>query len=316
MPVFLAPWFTRLYFALILAFGSLMLHWPNPIPTAPLQAVIGITACFVLACLLLDALQRYRIHELFGLLLVSGLYGLGSLALIHGESAQSDLPYQLVGEALGGQTVIGLGAITLLLWGGKAHSRLQQGLVILIGVMVGILAALQSQLSASNGIAVLLLMGIGLVFVLAAHALAQRYGTTEADSLLLTRGQMALVLGLGLGVLLLHPQGITPFSAVVLALLTAYILLILRVQRRKKAAPLLSHALPLSPVNIYTILKGGLWLLLGVAIGAIISQQAETALLTQLLQSVYLAIGLTWLPAISFVMGIRGVQRQSRHWGH
>lgn len=312
MPAFLPPWFTRFYLAILLSFTSGLLL--GPIPTDIPQTFLRLLACGLLATALLDLLQRYHVHELYGVLLAAGSFGLGIMLLNAPEGATAELAYQLTGESLGRQMLNGLIALGIFLFAGREMSGVKVGLgtgAIFGAALLGGINAAQTGASLPE---MLLMAGAGLVGVSLSFALARRYGTHNAEALLLTRPQGITLLLIGAGLMLLHLESLSVFAVGVMGALAAFILLILRFQRRRKALPLLAEALPLTTPTIIRLALLIVGIGFGLTAGYALAPHFKALELHAVLQAVYIAIGLSWLPAISFVMGIRGFQRQSRHW--
>ncbi|MBZ0292828.1 MAG: hypothetical protein K8L99_09735, partial [Anaerolineae bacterium] len=106
-------WLMRGLLAALLLFGGEVLLWPNPTAYDLLDWLLRGAGYLALSALLLDWMARYHVHELFGLLVLTGVYGL--LAGLLFGSAALDLPYRMVTLALGAYTALGLGAWLVLL---------------------------------------------------------------------------------------------------------------------------------------------------------------------------------------------------------
>ncbi len=74
----------RLLLAALLAFGSEIGVWTMPTTRSPLDWALLVIGYVALSALLLEIAARYRLRDIFGLMMLAGLYGmLNGLILTH-----------------------------------------------------------------------------------------------------------------------------------------------------------------------------------------------------------------------------------------
>src|SRR5258708_776960 len=92
--------------ALLLMFGSEILVWTNPAGRPILEWLLLIPGYVALSAVLLDFTVRYRIRDLFGVLLLAGIYSLSSALILNPASTLTDLPRTLVTRVMGAHGLI------------------------------------------------------------------------------------------------------------------------------------------------------------------------------------------------------------------
>lgn len=125
---------SRLLFGLLLLFGSEILVWTNPPGRALTDWLLIIPAYLALSAVLLDFTVRYRVRDLFGLLVFTGLYGLIAALVINPASTLIDMPRTLFTRIMGAHALLGteMFALFLALTGGRRRLRgLLAGCVVL-----------------------------------------------------------------------------------------------------------------------------------------------------------------------------------------
>lgn len=111
--------------ALLLAFGSEILVWTNPSGRPFLEWLLLIPGYLVLSAILLDFIVRYRVRDLFGALLLTGIYALAGALILNPASTLNDMPRTLVTRIMGAHALIAAEMIGLflVLTGGSSQAR-------------------------------------------------------------------------------------------------------------------------------------------------------------------------------------------------
>jgi hypothetical protein len=132
-------WGLRLILGVILMTLAELVMWPNPPARAPFDWPVVLVLYVALAAILMDLTVRFQAHGIATILLVSGLCGLVSGAMIN-RSTFSALPYSLIAQGLGLQT--GAMLFGLLLYvsilRGKQVNAVQIAAAIALGALWGI----------------------------------------------------------------------------------------------------------------------------------------------------------------------------------
>lgn len=132
-------WGLRLILGVILLTLSELVMWQNPpahgLADWPLLLILYIG----LASIMMDLVVRFQAHDLPELLLISGLYGMVSSAIIS-HSAFDNLPYSFIIRGLSLQTGAGLYGLMLFIWvmRGKSPDPIRIGAAAGIGILWGI----------------------------------------------------------------------------------------------------------------------------------------------------------------------------------
>ena len=77
-----AIWFYRLLLAVLLLFGSEFLVWLNPFQRPLTDWLLLGVGYLALACLLLDLAVRFRLRNLYDVMVLAAIYGLLSSLLL------------------------------------------------------------------------------------------------------------------------------------------------------------------------------------------------------------------------------------------
>ncbi len=105
----------RLLLAILLFFGSEILVWTNPPGRALTDWLLIIPAYVALSAVLLDFTVRYRVRDLFGLLVLTGLYSLMAALVINPASTLIDMPRTLFTRIMGAHAFLGTEMFALFL---------------------------------------------------------------------------------------------------------------------------------------------------------------------------------------------------------
>ncbi len=322
-------WATRALVGLALLYCSEVLGWSSdPLAlTAGAWAARGLIT-LVIAALVLDLMARFGVGELFGLLVLAGLYGLLNGALITG-SAFSALPLSLLTRPLGLHTLGGgLLALLLLAWllDGRGFVAWRAAMLAGVGVLWGVWVRWYPLLPANDfpvpGLATALALAAGGIAVL---------GLLLAGTLRLYR-QRPLVLetalrltawewGAVLAVLFLAYAGeagagrIRPTDGALLGLLVGYLILLLAFLRGQAARPFVRRLDPPRPVSVAVFALYAALLVLPAAAGYALPGSGPDGLPLRALTTGLTLFGLVWLPGVSLGLGFRTYIRLFRQGG-
>jgi hypothetical protein len=304
----------RLLLAVVMGFGSEILLWPNPLERPPLDWLLLIVGGALLAVVTLDLLARYQVHDLFGVLVVAGVYGLLLGMVVNPQFALVDVPRTFLTRVLGMYSLMGaqmIGLFLALTSGGRCYRGLLTGTVILglsWGIWVRWFPVLNEPPAPAVSLPLMLLAGaVGAALVLLA-LWAARASAAPVHGLQLGRRDW-LVVGGGLLVLLAYQvsQSRVPLDWLLVAgLLLGGCWLILWFRLRERPFILLDAALPVRPLPAGRL--AGILVLFGaLAVTAYNIPLIEVEGINQqtLIALGFTAYGLAWLPTVALVLGAR-----------
>jgi hypothetical protein len=302
------PWLARCLLAALCIGASEIILWTHPTGRSPLDWLLLVGGYIGLSALLLDVAARYRARDIFGVLALSGLYGLLNSLLLNPESALVDVPRTWATRVMGAHTLMGLGALAVLLYAPPRRILwLSAGLVgLLWGVWVRWLATFTEIIPADVPLPTMLIAGTTTLLVVL--LLWRLNGPEPVVDLQLTRVESALV------VALLAINGLRNFpaldviSVLVLGTLIAYCWLLLWFQKRDTGSTVLAQR---QPTGFLTLLIAGVILLITGAVGHSLPFESTGDQLA-LMIGIFAAFGLVWLPAISLVLGVRSYRSLGR----
>ncbi len=301
-------WLARCLLAGLFIGASEIILWTHPTGRSVLDWLLLVGGYVGLSALLLDFAARYRVRDVFGVLALAGLYGLFNSLLLNPETALVAVPRTWATRVMGAHTLLGLGALALLLY--QPPRRMLwpgAGVVgLLWGVWVRWLATFTEIVPA---VAPLPTMQItASITLLSILILWRLHGTQLVVDLQLTRPEIVLV-GLLLAVNIPNNlKAIDLLSLLVLGTLIAYCWLLLWFQKRDTGPTLLSAR---QPTSFWPLLVAGAILLIMGAIGYSLPFD-ETGDQLALMIGIFAAFGLVWLPATSLVLGVRSYRNLGR----
>ncbi|MBN2472553.1 MAG: hypothetical protein JXN59_17640 [Anaerolineae bacterium] len=323
-------WGARAVLALALAFFSEIMWWSND-PLALSAGAWGARAILylALAALLLDLMARFEVGELFGVLVLAGLYGLLNGALVSG-GALAALPLSLVTRPLGLHT-LGGGVLALLWLGWLLDGRgfvpwraaLLAGIGLLWGMWVRWYPLLPSNtypLPALSSALVLVIGGLVLLGVafFAWGRLARRGALALETGLRLSPWAWGAVAG-ALGVTLAQQAragAIDTLGGVLLGVLAGYLVVLLVFLRAGvSATPFLRRFDPpqLAGPGVYALYAA--LLVIPAALGYTLPGDGPEALPLRALTTALTVFGILWLPGVSLGIGLRAYIRLFRQEG-
>jgi hypothetical protein len=311
----------RALLAALLAFASEILVWVNPPARSLLDWALLVPGYLALSALLLEIAARYRLRDAYGLLMLAGVYGMLNGLILNPASALVDVPRTLITRAMGAHGLSGLVALALffgLAGGLRARRALVAALVlaVIVGAGWGTWAHWSpvefSGLPPSAPESLLICGGIGIALAAAVWAATRR--VPPRNLRLSPRGWALTLLALG-GLLLLHllRGEIDPLSLVVIVTLSAFSVIIIWFQMRKKGTTLLD-SLADTPASwgAFGLLVAGFGLAAAVGYSLPRVETSAAADPLALIGALFTAYGLIWLPAVSIVLGARAFARQAR----
>ncbi len=314
----IAVWMVRLQLAVCLGFGSEVLLWTDVARAWWLWLPL-IAGYVAIAALLLDLLVRFQVRELFGLLVLAGIYALLASWSLNPAATLQDLPIHLMTRVMGAQFAAGVAGIGLfiVLLGANPPKAALVALSGVVGALWGIWVSghhvVFSDVTQAVSLASILIGGtIGTAAVLAMWAASTRAGGLNAKMLRLSHVEwVAVVVALVLLLVMWATLGTDIVNAMpsIVALLL-YCVLALWFQANSDATNWLDHLSPMRTAS-------GLWLLIAAVVflgaGATTFQlSAPTEASPGLLAALSIAfgtLGLVWLPAVSLVLGLRAYRR-------
>lgn len=109
-------WLLRLLMALLLLFAGEILFWNDPYGRPWLEWPPLLLGYVLLATLLLDLLERYRVRDVWGAMLAVGFVGGLNALLLNPATALSDVPDTLISHAFGAYWLLSLEMVGVLLF--------------------------------------------------------------------------------------------------------------------------------------------------------------------------------------------------------
>lgn len=318
--------------ALLLMFGSEILVWTNPVGRPVLEWLLLIPGYVALSAILLDFTVRYRVRDLFGVLLLTGIYSLASAVVLNPASTLNDLPRTLVTRVMGAHGLITaemIGLFLALTGGGKQTRRnLLIGCAI-VGLAWGIWVKnwpIEEGFGAVSLPVMLAFGGGGIVlielylYVVLPRLRSAAHNVPTSDtvddiltSLCLTRQGWMITGGVLIVLLIVRLiQGQVIGAGLILCpLLLVLCWGILWFRGRKRGDTLLDQRIPIRTLALPYLLLGAA-LFLGVGIFAYNLPDIKLGTITPftLIGLGFTAYGLAWLPTLSLVLGVQGYLRQ------
>jgi hypothetical protein len=326
----------RLLLAVALLFGSEILLWTNPPGRALTDWLLIIPAYLALSAVLLDFTVRYRVRDLFGLLVLTGLYSLIAALVVNPASTLIDMPRTLFTRIMGAHALLGTAMFALFLaltGGGRGLLWLLLGCALL-GFSWGIWI---KSWPPEEGYAVvdrvtMLLYGGGMLAVMGVvlyggnltprpprrpigegEAASAEWPSPEAEDLRLSWRGWLLVVILWLGQLALRlAQGHIDMGwLAVIVMLAALCWAMLWFRGQALGETLLDGHMPIEPPPFPAFIGTAiLFLLLAIAGYDLPSIQLEALTPLSLIGLAFTAYGLAWLPTVSVYLGFRHYLRQ------
>ena len=320
----LGVWLARLLLAMCLAFFSEIFLWSDV--DRPLWHWLPVALGYLAAAaLLLGLIVRFAVRDIFGLLMVAGVYAALAGLVLNPAVSLTLMPDTLVTRVMGAQFVAGALALGLFLvlmrggWPGRAGVLTAAGLGAIWGGWVRGYPLITGQPEAVPQTVTLVLVGLLAALSIAGlrvwlGRLAQKI---DAEQLRLRSTELGGVVAILVALAVLWIQlGFVPTAAITpLVLIITYCLAALWFQESLQADSLLHAQTGLPAVSVR-------WMSLGLALmaflltGALVFQlpapsNDEFGVLS-LMTAFYGFLGIAWLPAVSVVLGVQAYRRQDR----
>lgn len=318
----LAAWLRRLLLAVCLFFGGEVLLWTDvtrPLWGWPLVALGYVAA----AALLIDFIRRFRVYELFGLLVLAGLYAVLAGGLLNPETTLIELPRTFVSRVMGAQFVAGALGFGLFFWllrparlrpFGLALAAIGGGLWA-VWVRGQSLLVYVPPLAAPPSLLAVGLAGGSLALALALAVLIARIPPAEDTTLALRPLEAVPLVGVlvGLAAFGLWRGALDSVGLAYGATVGLFCVLVLWFQARRVPGHLLDAA-PGASVALGGI-AGHMAVFVLVGGGVLLGFRWEDGFGRQVFEALALVLsvmGLTWLPGVSLVLGVRAYRQQAR----
>lgn len=307
-----------LLLAITLMFGSEVLVWTDPPGRSVVEWLLLIPGYLVLSAVVLDFTMRYRPRDLFGALVLAGIYSLAASLIINPASTLNEPPRTLVTRVMGAHALLGaeMLGLFLALTGGTRRRSFLIGCVI-VGLAWGMWMRWWPQdngLSEVSLVTMLMYGVIGLVLIGAAQFYAgHRANNLTLDELRLSpRGWSVVIVTVAILFIIRLAQGVIDGGTLVLVLLLLVLSwAILWFRGRTKGNTLLDAHIPVKPLG-WGYLLIAVAVFLAVAIFAYNLPRIQLGEVYQLsiIALGFTAYGLAWLPTVSLVLGVQAYLRQ------
>ncbi len=312
-----------LLLAVLLLFGSEVLVWTNPPQRPLLEWLLLLPGYMVLSAVILDLIVRYRIRDLFGGLLLAGIYSLTAALILNPASTLSDMPRTLFTRVMGAHALIAAEMISLalLLTGGEGKRRSLLIGSVVVGLAWGIWVKnwpVQEGFTEVS-LSTILAFGIGGVAIigLLLYAVLPRLQPPAFDHSqdvlrLSPHGWMtAIAVVAGLFVLRLVREEIDPIGLVLCPLLVVLCWVIIWFRGRTRGDTLLDQHMPIRPLPLSDFLIVTV-VFMGIGVIGYNLPDVKIGMITpmMLIGLGFTAYGLAWLPTVSLVLGVQGYLRQ------
>ncbi len=311
MPQRMSVWWIRGLLAALFALGGEVILWPDPLTYGALDWLLHGLGYVALSAIALDGLARYRLRDLFGVLVLAGAFGLAAGLLFSVRSAQIDRAFSLVTLALGAYTLVGLAALILFLaLISGAVGRLTLAGSGLIGLTWGVWVRWGPYDSTLTVLLIGAAIGLGLIALL-------RFLIRQLDAppavLRLNLLEWLMVIATLAGILALgwSQQAYDSIELVISVVLVGYCWMILWFQKPERGFMLLDVCLPVKPLALRPVVLAAGLLLVGGIIGYSLPFDADGQQ-RDVLIAVLTTFGLVWLPTVSLVIGVRSYRQQAR----
>lgn len=322
-------WVLRGLVGLTLAFFSEVVWWSSDPLALTVEAwAVRAVLYLALAALLLDLMARSGVGELYGWLVLGGIYGLLNGALVTGRAFDA-LPLSLVTRPLGLHTLGG--GMLALLWlrwlvDGRGFVAWRAIVLAAIGMLWGVWVRWYPLLPTNGyglppvGTALALvalgLGAIGLVLAGAGLRLRQRSLPLENALRLSPWGWGAVTAVLVLTFIGEARVGhIGTVGGAILGVLVGYLVMLLYFLRGQAGRPFLQTLDPPRLVGPLTYILYGALLVIPAALGYSLPGSGPDGLPLRAMTSVLTLFGILWLPGVSLGIGLSAYIRLFRQEG-
>jgi hypothetical protein len=330
-PLSFAPlpvWGLRLTLAALFIFGSEVLLWSAPQEHTVIDWLLVVAGQVTLATLMLDVIVRYRMRDLYTVMVAFVGYAVLASLLVNPEATLYIFPDTLLTHVLGANATFGLMTFGLLLALTTARKRRYHWLMLGYAVWVGFYFGVWTRWAPALGNFPLapISLEMALVYaVVAVMAALLLYGVTlrlRSEEIMLTSeylkmsvAEMGLVAAMVVVLLMLRAlQKVVDGSALVAGIsLLALSYAVLWTQQPEKGTSLMvDHLPPHSPSPLWIILSLAAFIVMTVVGYEIPLIDIRGASQFTLMQALMVGIGFVWLPLAASVISIRAIDRYSR----
>lgn len=310
----LTAWAVRVLLALAFIIATEILYWRDPLTHTVAEWVVIIAGNLIGAVLVLDVSLRYRVRDVWGVMVLIGGFGLIHAVLVIPQTTFAIVPDTIITQAIGANWLLSLemfGVFVLLL---NARNKLARVELLAGAIAVGFFwgvwladrATGQAIAPVTLALIVPLLVTYGLILLAGSRDLS-------ADTLKLTRPEYGVMFLIAVAVIAYHVStgGFNGAGLLVSAGVMLAFWVVLWYRADTTQAPLIARLLPLSPLPVIWVIMTGLifavmaWL--GVTLPPVVIF-GYTPL--NLLELVFSFIGVVWVPLVAAVVGLREFQRQ------
>jgi hypothetical protein len=314
-------WRARIAFAAVLLVFSEWIVWQTPLDFNVGEWLAWGAVYLALAGLVLDLIARFKVNDVFSLLLVAGIYGLLNATLISHITTR-DLPLSLIVRPLGAQPLALMGALAAyqVLGSGRATGPLDFLVAALAGLAWGVWTrwfpvvsdetlpeVARGDALAALGIALVAL----LVIVLLLHPSPQR---KRVDWMLTPIEWAVVVIVLGAALLAgLEGDAYSGLGLGIVVSLLGFLLMVLYVSLVMRGDQTLLDTVtpPKTPLPMAWVVLIIPFLVAG-ALGFSLPGGETRSVQSDILIAALTAFGIAWPPGVASVVGMRAFIRLSR----
>lgn len=315
----LAPWLLRGVFALLLFIAWELLLGKAVFARDIIDLMALIIGCLAAATLLLDLIERFAVHDLFGALVVMGIGGLLSFLLLDMRPPE-DVFLALASRGLGAYTLFALAMFASLVWLTRTGGWRWLPVLLPIATVAGVWARWMPYEDAPTSDGWLLLIAAALLWAAAAQ-LTRMGAALPGMRLRLTFPEALATTGLLIFGVSARTDARLPdmLTSVVTGTLLVLCILMLWFQRRQKEGSYAEQLLHWHPQTarwgLAPPVRVGAWLLVmgsGALIGWLLPRGEGAGDPVAIIGTLFTAFGLVWLPTVAVVYGWRAVRRDLR----
>jgi len=308
----------RLLLGALLLFGWEVLLWNDPSARAVLDWARAALGYALIATLLLDLAARYRVRDIFGALLLAGVYATLNALTINPQAMLYELPRTLVTRLLGPGALVGLGMMALLLWlAGRGRNVWLALAALPVGIAAGAWARWSPVVLAGADETALTLVyvaaGIGVALITVLTWATARARLDSPPDFRLGPLEWFVVGGglIGLGAWQYADGALDWLALALTAGLLALCWATLWATARAKGATYVDLLGTFAPRWRWLGMGLGMFAV-AVALGWSLPRGQGATDPIAVIGGVMTAFGIVWLPTVALVLGARMFQRQTR----
>ncbi len=301
-------WLLRSAVAVLLVFGSEIVLWNDPQSRTVVDWGLLALGYVALSAVVLDLGVRYRVRDVFGLIVLTGIYGLLNGAILNPQTGLLEVPRTLVTRVLGAHTLIGL--LLLALWVALRQRPTRNQIIsvgicgVLWGVWVRWLPLLADTISAEVPLSVLVIYAV--VPLIGLTALLPLVKTPPQR---LTTPEWA-VAGAVLAVIFARNSlpNLDVFALTIVVVLVGFCGLLLWFQKRDKGSTSFENAIDTSARSLAVLDV----VFIAAGIGGYLLPLGDVPEVLAPYVALFTAFGVVWLPTVSLILGVRAYRRLTR----